>query len=1749
MPIINSHAYDNFNAARWANFTPPRDTGDSFNLAMKNAWRHSLGRQIFDVSPWGRSGDIERIKKEKVANSQVLTPEQAIREYPDSAKIIRKPVTRAEAIYWAREQKERKDIARAFSGKYDGYGYEWMPALAGGLTTLADPINIGIGLLSYGATLSIPAARKAITISNLVESSFKSRAAAAAFLSLDGAVGGAIAGAMAKPLYSANERKYGLADFTSELFFGSLVGAGLGGAFPRLASAQKPLLSSVDVADYMAAMVHLKKQMAIHGSRRVLDFVQDQSGALDLTGLVKSLAGRRSKAKVHLLDRLGPDAKRVVKEADVEFEDVSGLRQRMSASDFSDFSAYSAGIRKGRLKAKDKLLSLGVTTGGVRRWNGVKLGSPKPFRKMDLTGEVQHREGEFKKGQLKYSELFVPFAKGEAKGTQMGVPHYGSNSPEMAAAMYRAGKAGLKIEVGKVAFDRPVSLLYLDSPEFMENIKFIRQNIPESKSLLSDDELARVVKSTNWGKVPMKLKAKVMKLMKKHPHYQGIAYHYKAPAGKRAIQDVMSARMIVELNDQGIKKVSGFSSEYLEYDLKREAPDPDAIFEMVSGMHPDSVPSSVRNVMDDYYESRSIEGTNYFDTFIRRRSPLSESIYQDGSAPMVVKAKTAFGELDFSDVDTMVPGYNLAGAIQEVVTGIRKTVPDTRAMKKIGRLESVRQAIDYVDTSELGLLHEGLKKKGFKFPDKVPYNTRGDKPFFTQDLVIMPGKDETNMLQRAFMKPDTLPNTMVLDVPSRALDISLHPSVMTPEELQLGLSLVSDNVIPDVDDLSRATKFGKIAGEIKKRSSLLRSLGVSKVRYATGSRNNIEVSVGGESGGIAVKDLQERFTKLGKKFEVVQEGMEAKKPDERAAEYTKLFSNFQADSRGSYFGGFYRNIRQNVSGEDLKKALRNMYKEYEDSLASLDRQDIGSHKQLVAEGKVRQMESSFRKMSSIVDAVANSNIKDPNTRMGKIFKGMSHGNQEVLGLIGTSIDSPYWALGGDNIDLTRRAQIKKYHTALVRGLEEIGGSDLVWMSQSGVFDEDLLKIKHYRMKQREAKKGQTGTMKEETKELEVSPLAWKIYNHLEGLMGGLQKELTDSGYYREPRFDYIGTRFYDLRAISDTSVTEFVDDAVRWSDLDQNQSTQLYLDLKRSHLITYTERNRPLGDVTDKFNMAQRISFKDAKSELEFMKKYGSLKSVFSDSLIHRSDPRGGSAVFTGALLSIQRDSTLLAVNSWFGSRPLLTMDLMFGALSKKAREGLEAGFEATRASDEGFQRALTMGENMLDSLLFPARTSFSRAAEARKTILAMQNIGKLGLSVFRVFFSDIAASAAAMFRYRNPQGNKSPSIIGTGFRVMQSRFNAIRPSVRREVARKFNVLLSLDTRQYAGRFEGDHVGTISWLESIAMRGYGIPAATDIGKIGNATMMGSWLSDAFSAPWGGLTDYVQNRLSTFGITPEIWNRVRGLPNVRDTYDGVSIVPLDKLYAGIQDMGRRLDWTDRQINSAFRSFDTFFTHVAEEQGIPMQGTYESAMNLFNWDRHNPDSITHNVGKLFAQYKTIATAAARVSLNAMAEKAPGGRADFRVQNVAAVSAYLTFMAALATQAKNVAQGKTPQDMYNKEFWLNSFAVGGAMGLFGDLMLSDFTEDKSGVSSFALGPTLGSTGPNALLAARHLATGNWDKSWGNARRVALDVMPKITPAQDLFFNTFFLRSFGALSGFKTPIQTERKRMTEMGYDYWAD
>jgi hypothetical protein len=78
-------------------------------------------------------------------------------------------------------------------------------------------------------------------------------------------------------------------------------------------------------------------------------------------------------------------------------------------------------------------------------------------------------------------------------------------------------------------------------------------------------------------------------------------------------------------------------------------------------------------------------------------------------------------------------------------------------------------------------------------------------------------------------------------------------------------------------------------------------------------------------------------------------------------------------------------------------------------------------------------------------------------------------------------------------------------------------------------------------------------------------------------------------------------------------------------------------------------------------------------------------------------------------------------------------------------------------------------------------------------------------------------------------------------------------------------------------------------------------------------------------------------------------------------------------------------------------------------------------------------------------------------------------------AAMMTSLTALGAVAFQTKQVVQGKDPVDMTTPKFWTRAMAQGGGMGIVGDFLLTDPTENPGDATANAIknvaGPTVGS------------------------------------------------------------------------------
>lgn len=109
--------------------------------------------------------------------------------------------------------------------------------------------------------------------------------------------------------------------------------------------------------------------------------------------------------------------------------------------------------------------------------------------------------------------------------------------------------------------------------------------------------------------------------------------------------------------------------------------------------------------------------------------------------------------------------------------------------------------------------------------------------------------------------------------------------------------------------------------------------------------------------------------------------------------------------------------------------------------------------------------------------------------------------------------------------------------------------------------------------------------------------------------------------------------------------------------------------------------------------------------------------------------------------------------------------------------------------------------------------------------------------------------------------------------------------------------------------------------------------------------------------------------------------------------------------------------------------------------------------------------------------------------------------------------TLMGAAALQANNVVSGRKPQEMDSTTFWLQAMLKGGALGVYGDFLLSDESSSKNGLFD-TLSGALGGTAYEFL----RLTQGNIIKSMqGKDTTVGADTIKFVkglTPGQNLWY-----------------------------------
>lgn len=282
------------------------------------------------------------------------------------------------------------------------------------------------------------------------------------------------------------------------------------------------------------------------------------------------------------------------------------------------------------------------------------------------------------------------------------------------------------------------------------------------------------------------------------------------------------------------------------------------------------------------------------------------------------------------------------------------------------------------------------------------------------------------------------------------------------------------------------------------------------------------------------------------------------------------------------------------------------------------------------------------------------------------------------------------------------------------------------------------------------------------------------------------------------------------------------------------------------------------------------------------------------------------------------------------------------------------------------------------------------------------------------------------------------------------------------------------------------------------------------GRVANATMrlslMNAWtdtLRRAFQMThmagvgrlsrleWGSLTPYDRWRLESKGLTAVDWDVIRAAQP--EQFRGQDMITPDGIYATGDPRAAEVVAKYLGMLSDESEFSVLNPDLATRAITSMGGTQAG-------------TLRGELGRAVMQFKSFPIAIMSRHWRRMLETpqglegAPGivggqygamGIGPLTVNRLAYAGAMLvslTALGAIAFQTKQLVAGKDPVDMTTEKFWLRAVAQGGGLGFFGDMLLSDTTQDRGQLDTLGralLGPSFGS-----LADIYELTKGNLDE-----------------------------------------------------------
>lgn len=284
-------------------------------------------------------------------------------------------------------------------------------------------------------------------------------------------------------------------------------------------------------------------------------------------------------------------------------------------------------------------------------------------------------------------------------------------------------------------------------------------------------------------------------------------------------------------------------------------------------------------------------------------------------------------------------------------------------------------------------------------------------------------------------------------------------------------------------------------------------------------------------------------------------------------------------------------------------------------------------------------------------------------------------------------------------------------------------------------------------------------------------------------------------------------------------------------------------------------------------------------------------------------------------------------------------------------------------------------------------------------------------------------------------------------------------------------------------RWSGDHLGT-NWSGKMAnsvMRWSFLNAWTDGLRQGFMLTMNAGLARMAKKQWGQLSEFDRSRLTRAGFSEADWASLNAVPSTK--WKGRELLTPQTILenGGSNDLAAKV-----------------FGFIHDESEFAVVNPDMATRAIVTMGGQQAGTYSGEIARTIMQFKSFPIAMMTRHWARMLEGDHGANGAPLLANRTiysmALLATATGLGAIATQEKQILQGKDPIDMTKPRFWAKAIAQGGGFGIAGDLFLIDPTNNATDSATTAIkniaGPTVGTA---TDLVLKNITENIWQAAEG--------------------------------------------------------